>query len=271
VSDYDHRHHAGNHADVLKHTVLLSLLAAFKHVRTTVIESHAGRGRYRLGPTGEWTAGWGRLAERFPEGTASGSGAVDRYLARVRRLQAGDAASYPGSPRLALDALGRNDRLRVHELDPDAAAGLAAELRGDARARVVTGDGWAAAVDLPREDAVVVVIDPPFSARDEWATAAETVAKVRQARADAAVLLWYPVKRWSRPNTLHGALERAGVPFTAIDLVVTPLEIERKALAGSGVVLVGAPTSVVVEVQGAVPVLGAALATHGRWSARATG
>ena len=47
---YRHAFHAGNHADVLKHTVLLAILRHLlqKEAALMVIDTHAGAGLYRL-------------------------------------------------------------------------------------------------------------------------------------------------------------------------------------------------------------------------------
>ncbi|MCB9665013.1 MAG: 23S rRNA (adenine(2030)-N(6))-methyltransferase RlmJ [Alphaproteobacteria bacterium] len=267
--DYDHAFHAANHADVWKHTALLAVLASLKRTPPLVFDTHGGRGRYSLAGTGEWTAGLGRLLEAVPAGHASGSAAVDRYLGAVRRLCPDVPRSYPGSPLLALDALPRNGRLRVHEVEPEALSELRQAVKGDGRAQVVGGDGLAALDGLPTKDPVLVVLDPPYVTKPEWPAAAEAVQRVHAARKDATVFLWYPVKRWSRPNTLHDTLREAGVPFVALELLVTPLELERRALAGSGVLLVGASLPAQGEILAAAPVLGPALATHdGRWQVR---
>ncbi|MFM7688607.1 MAG: 23S rRNA (adenine(2030)-N(6))-methyltransferase RlmJ, partial [Alphaproteobacteria bacterium] len=48
--NYRHAFHAGNHADCLKHALLLSLLAALKRKPTpfAVLDTHAGCGIYDL-------------------------------------------------------------------------------------------------------------------------------------------------------------------------------------------------------------------------------
>ena len=48
--NYRHGFHAGNHADVFKHVVMLGLIAALQRKETPlfVLDTHAGRGRYRL-------------------------------------------------------------------------------------------------------------------------------------------------------------------------------------------------------------------------------
>ncbi len=269
MSDYDHGHHAGNHGDVWKHVALLALLAAAKRGQVRLLDTHAGRGEYMLPTAGEWRAGLGRLLSAFPEGASSGSGAVDRYLARIRK--AGAPRRYPGSPLLALDALGRRDRLVAVEAEPSTAEALRQRLASDPRAAVREGDGLAAAAaPVPGEGQEIVIVDPPYVTREEWeAVAAAFVSGA--APPERQLLLWYPIKRWSRPNALLNRLRDAGVPYVAMDLVLTPLERAPKTMAGSGVLLVRAPRSVLVELHAAAPVLGPALATDdGRWSLRVT-
>ena len=48
--NYSHSYHAGNFADVFKHTILLSLIKAFlkKETPFCVLDTHAGPGYYDL-------------------------------------------------------------------------------------------------------------------------------------------------------------------------------------------------------------------------------
>ncbi|MEQ1506935.1 MAG: 23S rRNA (adenine(2030)-N(6))-methyltransferase RlmJ [Myxococcota bacterium] len=267
MSDYDHRFHAGNAGDVWKHVVWLAVLAAFKREVITVVDTHAGRGAYPLSKGGgEWLGGIGKLWDAVPADSSTGSGAVDRYLARVPRGE-----RYPGSPALTVRALGRNDRLVAIEADDDAARALRQALGTEPRAQVLTGDGWThPATTATTGGQRVALIDPPFVDREDWARTAALVATL--AKAGAAVAAWYPIKRWSRPTALVDAVRATGVPFVAIDLVHTPIELAPNGLAGSGMVLAGVPRSVVIEAHAAAPVLGPILATtDGRWSVRTTG
>lgn len=260
-SDYDHRYHVGNHGDVWKHVAWLAMLAAFKHERVRIVDTHGGRGLYRLGSSGEWNAGIGRLRELYPEGSSTGSGAVDRYLARIAKAR----GAYPGSPLLTLGALGRNDRLVAYERDPDAVKGLREALGGDPRVQVTEGDGWASP-ELDGE-AGLVLIDPPYVEKDDWTRVVDVVKRLRIKRHHA--LVWYPIKRLSRPNLLLSRLREEGVPYVAVELLVTPLDLEKRTLCGSGVILIDVPRSVAIELHAAAPVVGGSLATHdGRWSVR---
>jgi 23S rRNA (adenine2030-N6)-methyltransferase len=263
MSDYDHRYHAGNHGDVWKHVGWLALLAAYKRDQITIVDTHAGRGGYDLADRGEWMGGIGPLWGHRPKGTSSGSGAVDRYVAKVPRRM-----WYPGSPMLAAASLRRGDRLIAYEQDVGAAAALRAALSDKPHCRVVVGDGWAAP-ELAAKDPCVVLIDPPFVEKEDWGRAVDVLGV--SWRAGHHVLLWYPVKRWSRPNLLLQRLREASVPYVAIDFLVTPIDLAKDRLAGSGLVLVNVPDSVAIELHAAAPVLGPLLAGEaGRWGLRTT-
>ena len=84
---YRHGYHAGNHADVLKHIVLIQLARYMgqKDKPFTYVDTHAGRGRYALDSesaqkTGEWRDGIGRVANGTLRcsSTATRSSTVDR-------------------------------------------------------------------------------------------------------------------------------------------------------------------------------------------------
>jgi 23S rRNA (adenine2030-N6)-methyltransferase len=160
--NYQHAFHAGNFADVHKHVVLTRILDYLrqKPAPFRVIDTHAGAGRYDLeGPqtirSDEWRNGIGRVFEMRQSGaTASPTGAAATepaaallapYLDVVAALNPQHTLRlYPGSPLIIKAMLRRQDRLIACELEPGAAASLTASLRGDARAKALTIDGWMA-------------------------------------------------------------------------------------------------------------------------------
>ena len=84
--NYRHAFHAGNHADVLKHVVLLALCDALtaKPAPCFALDTHAGRGLYRLDgeaaqKTGEAQDGIARLIAEAPKQPA-----IRRYLSAVQ-------------------------------------------------------------------------------------------------------------------------------------------------------------------------------------------
>ncbi len=155
---YRHAFHAGNHADVLKHTTLIALMKYLtqKDTALTVIDTHAGAGLYRL--DGDYTETSGEAQEGMfrllspqnppstPKGTDSAATkkvastkppapppaadawapALQDYLDVLKGLnpqfaQTGDAAHlkiYPGSPFIEQQFLSGRDKLKLFELHP---------------------------------------------------------------------------------------------------------------------------------------------------------
>ena len=269
---YAHRFHAGNLGDVWKHTALIATLQALteRDQSLHVVDTHAGNGRYRLGPTGEWTAGVGRLDDALPD---DASDAVMEYVAAVgwhRQPERGGA--YPGSPMLVVDQLRVEDTLTLVELADDIRAELDERMEDEPRALVRAGSGFEVLREIAEGDddrALFAVIDPPFSTKAEWTEVVTTVAAVYAAKPEACVLVWYPVKSASRPNSLKARLREAGVPATSLELLPTPFFADNKrrnALNGSGVLLVNPPKGLLARLCAAGPALGQAMATRGAWS-----
>lgn len=269
IPDYHHRFHAGNVGDVWKHCVLVAAIEALTAGERPLhlIETHAGEGRYALGPTGEWTEGIGRLRAAPPAATP----AVTRFLELVGRL--GGPRSYPGSPALALALMRPEDRLTLHELRPEAAVALQRTV-DDERVTVVAGDGLAglapALAAVPPDAQVLVLVDPPWSTKPEWIAVPDALAAALAAHPHAAALLWYPIKSLTRPNAMLARLAAAGAVGETFELVTTPLDLKRNRLNGSGIAMFRLPPALLSAVAAAAPPLGAACATHdGRWSMRA--
>src|SRR6058998_3810515 len=113
---YRHAFHAGMHADVLKHLVLMQVLQYMgeKDRPYTLIDTHAGAGGYSLegryaNKTGEYEQGIARLWHRddLPPSVAE-------YVQLVRDFnEAGRLQQYPGSPGIANAVLRPIDRLRL--------------------------------------------------------------------------------------------------------------------------------------------------------------
>lgn len=269
---YEHRFHAGNVGDVLKHMALVALLERSRTGRSpvTYVDTHAGAGAYRLGPTGEWREGVGRLLERMGEGAPA---LVERYVSLLDDEAPGKhGMRYPGSPVLAARALSEEDRLVAFEVVEETARQLSSALGSDGRAEVVVADGVAALAgglgSLPDGD-LVVVVDPPWVEKAEWTRVPDALIAAARERPNARFLLWYPVKSHTRPNAMMKRLQDARLAATLAELVTSPLTVKKNRLNGSGLILVRPPEGLVEALAGSLAWLGAHLATHdGYWSQR---
>ncbi|MGL5432762.1 MAG: 23S rRNA (adenine(2030)-N(6))-methyltransferase RlmJ, partial [Plesiomonas shigelloides] len=133
---YRHSFHAGNHADVLKHTVQALIIDALKQKDKPFVylDTHSGAGRYYLKSdhsekTGEYLEGIGRIWQRddIPE-------LLQPYLSAVKAVNRGPQLFYyPGSPLIAQHLLRDHDRLLLTELHPTDFPLLRHEFREDPR------------------------------------------------------------------------------------------------------------------------------------------
>ena len=144
-----------------------------------------------------------RMADRHRAGDA---GAVfgSRAAAGRRPISTSSGPStrqasckaYPGSPLIARALLRPQDRLTACEIEPKARKHLIEALRRDTQARVVDLDGWTAlpAFVPPNERRGLVLIDPPYEAKDEFERLADGFAEAFAKWPTGSYLLWYPVK-----------------------------------------------------------------------------
>lgn len=270
--NYRHAFHAGNFADVFKHAVLCRILnylrtkpAAFR-----VIDTHAGGGFYDLAGSeasrgGEWQNGIARLmaAELAPTVAAL----LAPYLEVVNALnERGRLRTYPGSPALARAWLRPQDRLIACEVEPQAAAALRQNLRGDIRIKTLTIDGWTAlgAYVPPKERRGLVLIDPPFEEVGEFHRLARGLAEAHRKWATGIYALWYPIKGSSERDALAKSLRRHGIAkILRGELTVAPLS-DPDRLNGCGMILVNPPWTLEKELSVLLPALAAILGRDGK-------
>ena len=239
--NYRHAFHAGNFADVVKHSLLVELLRALlaKDKPIRVLDTHAGTGAYDLSApepqrTGEWRDGIGRVMD-------STDPALADYIAQVRA--GGWPASYPGSPALIRALLRPGDSLVLCELHAEDHATLRARFRGDAQVAVHRRDAWEAIGALTPfpERRGLVLLDPPFEQEGEFDRLAAALAALRRRFRAGILAAWYPVKHRAPVRAFHAALRDAGVP----DCIACELTLREPTdptrLNGCGLLVANAP------------------------------
>jgi 23S rRNA (adenine2030-N6)-methyltransferase len=266
--NYRHAFHAGGFADVIKHIVLVRILAYLqeKPAAFRVIDTHAGAGAYDLTSDearrgGEWLTGIARVMQaRFSETTLP---LVLPYLDIVRAFnpQTG-LGTYPGSPLIARALLRPQDRLTACEVEPKARKHLIDALRRDTQARVVDLDGWVAlpAFVPPKERRGLVMIDPSYEHKDEFERLATGFAEAFAKWPTGSYLLWYPVKsRRATDNLARHVAEVAGADAAAgkclrLEFSVAP-QVTGAGLTSAGLLIVNPPWTLAGELKAILPEL----------------
>jgi 23S rRNA (adenine2030-N6)-methyltransferase len=266
--NYRHAFHAGGFADVIKHIVLVRILTYLqdKPAAFRVIDTHAGAGVYDLTGEearrgGEWLTGIARLMQaRFSEAALP---LVTPYLDIVRAFNTkAELKTYPGSPLIARALLRPQDRLTACEVEPKARKHLIDALRRDSQARVVDLDGWTAlpAFVPPNERRGLVLIDPPFEAKDEFERLADGFAEAFGKWPTGSYLLWYPVKsRRATDGLAQRVAEAVGSgpspgKCLRLEFSVAPQSTEP-GLTSAGLLIVNPPWTLSAELKTILPEL----------------
>lgn len=262
---YRHVFHAGNHADVLKHSVLLAVLDHFnqKDKPYWVIDTHAGAGGYRLDSGrarehAEHDSGIGRLWQRedLPP-------LLKRYVDAIRIDNPdGKLNRYPGSPLLALRAMRPADRLRLFELHPADVKLLAQNIAGavpDAQKRVAIRqeDGFTGMKVLlpPPPRRGLVLIDPSYEDKRDYYLVVAALKAGLERFATGTFMLWYPLLQKNESITLAGKLEKLAPDWLNVTLTVQPPASDGVGMHGSGVFIINPPWTLAAALKEAHPLL----------------
>jgi 23S rRNA (adenine2030-N6)-methyltransferase len=241
--NYRHSFHAGNFADVLKHTALVGLLLHLrkKEKPFAVIDTHGGSGLYDLG--GEAAARTGEAKEGI--GRLRGQAGLPDLLATYCDFVGGFGEGfYPGSPLIAARLLRAQDRLVAIEKHPEDYELLRQALADKPNTQAMQGDAYK---ELPRllpppERRGLVLIDPPYEAPDEFARATKALIEAHRRFSTGIYALWYPAKSQGPVMAAIGEARHAGLQkMLRLELDVGSLPAATGRLTAAGLLIVNAP------------------------------
>jgi len=243
--NYRHAFHVGNHADVLKHAVLLLCLQELtkKPGGLVVLDTHAGRGRYDLESqearrSPEWRAGVLPIWE-----WEAAPAALAPYRAALARANQDNPSLrwYPGSPLLAASLLRPQDRLVLCELHPEEAAAL--RQAAPASAQVHRRDGFAACTALlpPEESRGLVLLDPAYEQREDWARSVAALQEGWRRFRQGVYLWWRPMKEPDLVDAADAELAQTLAALRGLRLDLRLRAVEEPGMGASSVLVLNPP------------------------------
>ena len=278
---YRHGFHAGNHADVLKHMVLIAVLKHLtaKPTPLTMVDTHAGAGLYRLdsdfaGTSGEAQDGIVKLAASPLAADPQAPALIADYLQLLASFNpSGKLKIYPGSPFVSQALLRREprDKLWLFELHPTDSKALAAHVDQLEDKRLVNlkrEDGFEGLRALlpPPSRRGLVLIDPSYEIKNDYQRVAACVQESLKKFATGTYMVWYPViprpEAHELPRRLKTLANQAGKPWlhATLNIGQSPARVavpgekpQRPGLTASGVFLVNPPHTLKPALQEALP------------------
>jgi 23S rRNA (adenine2030-N6)-methyltransferase len=288
---YRHAFHAGNHADVLKHTALVAILKHMteKEAALTVLDTHAGAGLYRLdgdysATSGEATNGILRLrvdvakAAKSPPPTVLPQ-ALQDYLDLVATFNSGKDSFkiYPGSPFIIQHFLKGRDKLKAFELHPTDSKTLSAniaQLEAGRQVAVLREDGFEGIKKFlpPPVKRALVLCDPSYEIKSDYPRVTEMVADALKRFVTGTYAVWYPIiprpEAHDVPRKLKTLATKSARPWLHATLTVKSSkltsddkgEVVRPGLPASGMFVINPPHTLKAALAAALPVMVARLA-----------
>ena len=291
---YRHAFHAGNHADVLKHTVLIAMLRHLlqKDTALTVFDTHAGAGLYRL--DGEYAETSGEAADGFlkllayvntppapakkPTAAAKSiteglAPVIKDYLDLVASFNnKGSHKVYPGSPFIIQRLLGERDKLKLFEIHPTDTKTLSsniAQLEAGRQVAVLREDGFEGIKKFlpPPARRALVFSDPSYEIKNDYARVVATVADSLVRFATGTYAVWYPLiprpEAHDVPRKLKTLATKSGKKWLNATLTIKSSkltsdeagEVVRPGLPASGMFIINPPHTLKAALQAALPQL----------------
>ncbi|KAI2510396.1 Methylates adenine of 23S rRNA [Fragilaria crotonensis] len=268
--DYVHGYHAGNNADVVKHSILILLLECMKRKDSpfVYVDTHAGAGSYPLDSREalqmkEFQGGIGKVlvAEKPLPGPLT-------KLVDMTKKEVGESSLiYPGSPMIAKELCRSQDTMLLFERAHDQFDRLCNVLKqqevdtNDAhdRTTICMTDGYVGLAEysrytkqLPR---ALVFIDPPYQFGSDTDQIVRLVRHLQQHWKSARVAIWYPASDALKPKTERLLFElKAAVPGDVLAVEMYPSDA-----VGTGMVLANPPYGIEHDIERCMSLLGSIL------------
>ena len=267
---YRHAFHAGNHADVLKHSILIATVQYLtqKEAALTVLDTHGGAGLYRLdgdyaSKSGEADDGIMRLVAAKESELAPN---LQNYMQMVRSFNQGNAIrNYPGSPFITQALLRGHDRLKAFELHPTdmrSLAGNMAQLEVPRQVNILMEDGFEGVKKFlpPPSRRALLLCDPSYELKTDYGRVLDMVADSLKRFPTGTYAVWYPIiprpDAHDLPKRLKTMATKAGKSWLHATLTVKSNKTsERGGLPASGMFLINPPFNLKEQLKPAMPQL----------------
>ncbi len=237
---YKHGYHAGNHADVMKHIIMLYLYNLEKKVNNSIsyIDTHSGSGIYKyiskyMDKNKEYKEGIKKI-----QNYKGNNILIKNYLSTISKIT-GKNNFYPGSPIFISSIANKKDKLYFCELHNNEYELLKKNLNKYTNAKILNTDGFNFIFNkVNKEKNYFVFIDPSYEIKDDFEKVEEILNNVDNLFSNSKIIIWYPVLNILENDSFIQNIRKKGIS-NIINVEVPIMKYgDNVGMQGSGLLLI---------------------------------
>ena len=237
---YKHGYHAGNHADVIKHIILLYLYNIEKKTNNSIsyIDTHSGNGIYKyiskyMDKNKEYKDGIKKL-----QNYKGNNILIKNYLSTITKIT-GKNNYYPGSPIFISSISSKKDKLFFCELHNNEHDLLKKNLNKYTNIKILNTDGFDYIINkVNKEKNYFVFIDPSYEKKDDFTKVELILNNIDNLFSKSKIIIWYPVIDILENDTFIQNIRKKGIS-NIINVEVPIMKYgDNIGMQGSGLLLI---------------------------------
>ena len=236
---YKHGFHAGNHADVLKHIVLIYLYKLQKKHNKSIsyIDTHSGNGLYKyiskyMEKNKEYKHGIKKIEKYVGENKL-----IKNYLNILKNISKNNNF-YPGSPLIISSLSSNSDKLYFCELHNNEFDSLKKNLNKFTNIKNINTDGFEyLEKKLDYNKSYFILIDPSYEIKDDFLKINHILDNLEK-YGSSKILIWYPILNYEDNDRFIENLRKKGISrIINFELPIISNSKDR-GMKGSGLLII---------------------------------
>ena len=236
---YKHGFHAGNHADVLKHIVLIYLYKLQKKHSKSIsyIDTHSGNGLYKyiskyMEKNKEYKHGIKKIEKYVGENKL-----IKNYLNILKNISKNNNF-YPGSPLIISSLSSNSDKLYFCELHNNEFDSLKKNLNKFTNIKNINTDGFEyLEKKLDYNKSYFILIDPSYEIKDDFLKINHILDNLEK-YGSSKILIWYPILNYEDNDRFIENLRKKGISRIINFELPIISNSEDRGMKGSGLLII---------------------------------
>ena len=237
---YKHGYHAGNHADVMKHIIMLYLYNLEKKVNNSIsyIDTHSGNGVYKyiskyMDKNKEYKDGIKKI-----QNYTGNNILIKSYLSTITKITKKNNY-YPGSPIFISYISNKKDKLFFCELHNNEYNLLKKNLNKYTNIKILNIDGFNFILNkVKKEKNFFLFIDPSYEIKDDFEKVEQILNNMDNLFSKSKIIIWYPVLNILENDIFIQNIRKKGIS-NIINVEIPIMKYgDNVGMQGSGLLLI---------------------------------